>query len=208
MWPCRGNIISVVRREKAIPQLLFWNSSWCGHSYSLGKLLKLNQKTGLCLINRLPGESYRKSYGTFNSHSLCELRFRETSSRSQTLRNQKINKNNETDPFAYIYIYIFKLMVWRTWDVWFLCLGLVNDKFGGIHFRVWDLTYHWLSLDVMLLSLCLTSAHNNRMNFTHRGYCHLNVKQWLLFERKGSFMIFPCLKRWLKQWNSLFCFGV
>lgn len=39
-------------------------------------------------------------------------------------------------------------MVWRTWDVWFLCLGLVNDKFGGIHFRVWDLTYHWLSLDV------------------------------------------------------------
>lgn len=24
-------------------------------------------------------------------------------------------------------------MVWRTWDVWFLCLWLVNDKFGGIH---------------------------------------------------------------------------
>lgn len=61
-------------------------------------MLKLNQKTGLCLINRLPVESYRKSYGTFNSHSLSY--FRVTSLYSQASRNQKISKNNAKDSFA------------------------------------------------------------------------------------------------------------
>lgn len=70
-----------------------WCGVFSGVSYSLGRVLKLHQKAGLCLINRLPRESYRKSYGTSNSHSLAD--FRVTSSCSQASRNQKINKNDE-----------------------------------------------------------------------------------------------------------------
>lgn len=73
VYPYRGTDSRDFLQKKAVLQLLLENSSWCGQSYSLGKVLKLNQKTGLCLINRFPREPYRESNGTLNSHSLILL---------------------------------------------------------------------------------------------------------------------------------------
>lgn len=58
----------------------------------------------------------------------------------------------------------------------------------------------YVSLNVALPSLCLTSTHHDRMNFTHLGYSHLNVKgQFLSVQLQiGCFIIFTCLMHWLK----------